>query len=106
LAVTAVALTLVFTSTAPAASRFRERQARAILSQAIRTGVPIYNDGDYRDCYRIYEGALRSVLPLIDSREIRDDIRSSLRRAHRQSSASDRAWTLRRAIDRTLNDLD
>jgi hypothetical protein len=107
LATAAVGLALAFAGAVPAQPGFRRERARVILNDAVNTGAPLYNRGDHRGCYQVYRGALQSVLPLLRHRPgLRADIAASLREAHRQRSANDQAWTLRRAIDRTLQGLE
>lgn len=82
--------------------------ARDLIDLAIRRGVPLYNDGQESATAAIYEVAAKGVLAL--DAQLPSGVRSALERglrdAARTHDASDRAWTLRRALDdaaRALN---
>src|SRR5438552_358532 len=53
-------LALIMTATlwgpAPAQSTFREERARVLLVEAINTGTPLFNAGDWAGCSRVYHG--------------------------------------------------
>src|SRR5437016_1366377 len=103
----AVAVVLLAGNTVQAQAGFCEARARVILNEAINTGAPIFNRGDACGCYLVYRGALSSVLPLLRNRpDLQIHIRAALRRAACQRCSDARAWTLRRAIDRTLEALN
>jgi hypothetical protein len=90
----------------PYTQRFREERARVILSDAINTGAPLFNQGDWADCYGIYHGALLSIRPLLNTRPNLDlAITNAFLQANVQPSYYDRAWTLRRVIDLALEQL-
>jgi len=82
--------------------------ARDLIDLAIRRGVPLYNDGQESATAAIYEVAAKGVLAL-DAQlpsGVRTALERGLRDAARTHDASDRAWTLRRALDdaaRALN---
>jgi hypothetical protein len=72
-----------------------------VLNQAIDKGVPLFNDGDASGCYRIYQQALSSVLPMLGSRPaLKAAVQAAISNAGQQRSDTGKAaWTLRRAID-------
>jgi len=81
----------------------------AVLTQAIEMGVPLYNGGRADRCGDVYETAITSVLLLAPdqlSASQQTRLIRALRMAQRDDSASDRAWTLRRAIDATMLSMD
>lgn len=74
-----------------------------VVDLAIRRGVPLYNDGQAGACADVYEVTITGLLTLASSQfsaEQAADLREALARAAAADSASDRAWTLRRALDR------
>lgn len=102
----AVVLALASAVRLEAQDRFREKRARTMLVEAVETGTAIFNAGDSLGCYRVYQGALSSVLPLLDGRpELLRAISAGRMDAIRQPSAFDKAWRLRRLIDLTLESL-
>ncbi|MCU0634243.1 MAG: fasciclin domain-containing protein [Gemmatimonadaceae bacterium] len=76
------------------------RTALDVVDTAIDRGVPLFNDGQPAATAAIYEVAATGLLALGDV--VPADARRSLRdalRVHSTVSATDRAWTLRRALD-------
>jgi len=72
----------------------------AALFNVAQIGTNLFNDkNDIDGCARLYEGALRAVLPLLDNRtELKDRVENAFKKAERQNEA-DRAHTFRDAID-------
>ena len=73
----------------------------ALLVQAIDRGVPLFNAGQAEACAAVYEIACRAVielgaLPEPQARLLREALEHG-------GSASERAWALRRAMDRVLD---
>ncbi|MEM6926966.1 MAG: CIA30 family protein [Myxococcota bacterium] len=75
---------------------------RKELEKAVAAGVPAFNEGDPERCRDLYAEVLRANVeaPALTPGE-RSLVREALDRAARQS-ATDAAWTLRRAIDSVL----
>src|SRR5262245_61366067 len=86
--------------------RQQDAQVRRILCATVGAGAPAFNRGDWNGCYRIYQGSLASVMPLLDHRP---SLRATLARARHEAaqmpSDFDKAWRLRRAIDLALEAL-
>ena len=89
---------------APKAKRVAARSASSILEQAIARGVPMFNQGNPDGCAEVYTAAAREVLAL-DARHLgpldRRDLEHAL--AKRADSGRERAWNLRHAFDRVLD---
>jgi monofunctional biosynthetic peptidoglycan transglycosylase len=83
----------------------RPASIEALFSMAIETGVPLFNQGRADRCADVYETAILSALLLAPDR-LSDSQRSRLsqavRSSQRDASESDRAWTLRKAMDATM----
>jgi hemoglobin len=76
------------------------------LRDVINEGADLYNNGDPAGCYRLYEGALRGLKPLLGSHTSwQDAITKGLTEAERNPSQSDRAFVLRRVIDQIRADI-
>jgi hemoglobin len=76
------------------------RLDKALYEVAV-AGTELYNGEkqDYEGCARLYEGALRAVLPLLDNRpELRERVEKTLS-STANDQAADRAHALRDAID-------
>jgi S1-C subfamily serine protease len=73
------------------------------ISRAIDVGAPLYNQGNFEACYRIYEGAAlevqRSVAQCAGPKQALAD---GVSRADRLSNWSDKAWAMRDAFDGVL----
>jgi hypothetical protein len=93
-------------STADAAAGMSPRQrAAAILELAIERGVPRFNAGDAASCAALYELAVLSVVLLGDDAvdaTARAELAEALERGAATRDDSERAWILRRAMDRAL----
>jgi uncharacterized surface protein with fasciclin (FAS1) repeats len=90
----------------PAAQR--RSAVRATLELAIDRGVPLFNAGQAEACASIYELTVRAVTQLASgelSREESVALDTALAQLKRTSGARERAWLLRRAIDKTLRSL-
>jgi len=78
---------------------------RRIITNAIRQGVPRFNRGDAEGCFLLYCQAAAEIAD--DSGgEFRSLLIDAQRRASSQRKASDRAWTMRRALDTVLKHID
>jgi hypothetical protein len=98
-------LLTLFLLTAPAAgaTSVELRTATSVIESAIEKGVPIFNDGDHEGCARVYEAAARELLSLPDEQLApldRHQVESAL--AMEAADAGARAWNLRHAFDRVL----
>lgn len=73
------------------------------LQQAIQLGVPLYNRGEVDACASVYETALKGLL-LIPEKELpkegKQEIETVLMTAAEAASVDEKAWALRRGIDR------
>lgn len=78
----------------------------SIIGSAIRRGVPLFNEGNPQACADLYELAAEALLLLPEenlSSNQREILTNALERTKKQSSASNRAWTMRNALDKTLD---
>lgn len=71
---------------------------RTVIVDAIRLGVPLYNEGQTEACAAIYRIALRSLHLLAPSTVDTSAVEEALGTAARQDPQQG-AWTLRRALD-------
>src|SRR5436190_9204570 len=86
---------------APMDSKALDRQLYETLRDVINRGADIYNGGDWNGCYRLYEGALISVRPMLAHRpELQKVVDAGLVRAAANPQMAQRAFDLRAAIDR------
>jgi hemoglobin len=76
------------------------------LRDVINKGADLYNSGDQNGCYRLYEGALMALQPLLDHRpEMQKAITTGIEDARRNADLARRAFVLRDAIDKVRNDI-
>lgn len=74
------------------------------IADAIAVGAPLYNDGHFEACFRIYEGAVLDLeRKLAGCDGPRRALAQGLGEAERRSSYSDKAWALRDAFDGLLD---
>ena len=76
------------------------RVSQAVTS-ALSLGVPLFNGGDAAGCYEVYADAARSILPQV-SPAVRAALSGALTDCESQSQPADRAWTMRRALDYSM----
>ncbi len=89
-----------------AAPRLLDQQIDRGLLAALKQGVQLYQAGDADGCYRLFEGALLTVQPLLDDRPaVQRAIEKGLGEARATAKAVDRAFVLRGVLDRTRNAL-
>jgi truncated hemoglobin YjbI len=77
------------------------------LRNIIDQGAPMYNMGDWNGCYRLWEGALLGIRPLLDHRPaLQTAIDDALTNARQDPMLWHRAWVLRPALDKIRADID
>lgn len=70
------------------------------LYEVVKLGTDVYNRGGHDACYRLYQGSLISVAGFLDHRpELSSRIQKTLKDTDNMTSARDRAFSLRTAID-------
>jgi hypothetical protein len=73
------------------------------ISQAINVGAPLYNQGNFEACYRIYEGAALEVQQTVQQCEgPKQALVVGIDSAKKLSGWSDKAWAMRDAFDGVL----
>jgi len=84
-----------------------DRLVDTALYDVLKVAVPLYNAGEVEGGYRLLEGALMSVKPLLGHRpELQREINAALISAARANVDADkRAWVLRETIDAVRGDL-
>jgi hypothetical protein len=81
--------------------------ARDLVRLAISRGAPLFNDGQQEACAAIYEVTATALLQLGDvvPDGAQQQLRWALRAIRETHDMSDRSWTLRRALDETMEQL-
>jgi hypothetical protein len=75
------------------------RVLRDALREVINTGADLFNrDGDHAGCYRVYQGGLLSIKPVLPL-ELQARIDDALKAAERAPRYSEKAFKLREALD-------
>ena len=70
------------------------------LRDVINNGADLFNlQADHAGCYRLYQGSLLSIKPLLKA-ELQREIDAALVQAEKLPAFADRAYELRKAIDR------
>jgi hemoglobin len=81
-------------------SKAIDQKVYTSLRDVINRGADMYNNGDAAGCYRLFEGALLAVRPLLDHRaELQKSIDAGLASAPGNPDMRRRAWALRRVLD-------
>mgnify|MGYP001828462545 CR=1 FL=1 len=74
--------------------------ARRMLNEAVAQGAPLFNAGHHAACAQVYEQTLQSLMTTSFDSSIKHQMSEVLTRARHHSCPTERAWTLRRGIDR------
>ena len=84
-----------------------ERQIYDSLKTVINAGADLYNkENDRAGCYRLYQGALLTIQPLLSHRpELQKDVAAAMDDADRHPSYAARAFALRKVLDRVRAEL-
>jgi hemoglobin len=78
----------------------------ANLKEVINHGANLYNTGDWNGCYRLYEGALMGIRPLLDHHpKLQDAIKEGIANAQQAPELHRRAFVLRTVLDQVRTDL-
>lgn len=81
-----------------------KRIVGAVYESAVR-GTEIFNKGNHEGCYRLYEGTLIALVPMLDHRaKLQATVKIRLANASKMKSA-DAAFELRTALDEIQNDI-
>jgi len=73
------------------------------ISQAINVGAPLYNQGNFEACYRIYEGAALEVQQTVKQCQgPKQALVAGIDNAKTVAGWSDKAWAMRDAFDGVL----
>lgn len=82
-----------------------DKRARMVAMDVVNAGANMFNAGDQQGCYRLYEGALWSLKPMLDHRpELIKMIEDGMAKANSQSAIGDKAFALREALDAVMAD--
>lgn len=86
---------------APALARAElDRRIVRTVTETVGLGADLYNGGNPEGCYRLYQGALKMVAPLLDHRPaLKGLVEEKLRKAEGLPRPADRAFALREALD-------
>jgi hypothetical protein len=92
---------------APAENKALDGKVFTTLRDVINRGADLYNNGDMAACYRLYEGSLLTIRPLIDHRpDLQKAITAGLASAERDPLVWRRAFTLRNVMDKIRADVN
>ncbi len=73
------------------------------IEQAINVGAPLYNQGNFEACYRIYEGAALEVQQTVQQCQgPKQALTTGIDNAKKARGWSDKAWAMRDAFDGVL----
>ena len=76
---------------------------RELIELAIDRGVPLFNDGQHAACAAVYEVTCEALRARPEVSEAsRQDLERALQNMRAEKSVREKAWILRRGLDRTL----
>lgn len=77
------------------------------LREIIDHGADLYNQGDWNGCYRLWEGALMGLKPLLDHRpKLQETITDGIAKARQEPVLWQRAWVLRPVLNKIRADIN
>src|SRR5438445_6163467 len=83
-----------------------DKQIRASLPKVINTGADLFNEGDRAGCYRLYQGSLLTLRPLLEHHaDLQKAIDKAMADADQQPTVGARAFALRGALDKIRHTL-
>jgi hemoglobin len=75
------------------------------LYETTLLGTDIFNKGKHEECFRLYQGALTGIQPLLDHRpQLKDSVKEKMERA-KTLKAAEAAFLLREALDEIQNEI-
>lgn len=82
-----------------------KRIVNAVYESALM-GTDVFNKGGHAECYRLYQGTLLAVAPMLDHRaKLQTMVKMRLERATKMAKPSDAAFELRTALDEIQNEI-
>lgn len=82
-----------------------DKRIVATVYETAVAGTNLFNAGNHEGCFRLYQGALGALVPLLDHRaKLQTSVKASLAKAASQKAA-DGSFTLRDALDAIQNDI-
>src|SRR5205085_2384292 len=76
-----------------------DRRARSSAIDVVKHGANLFNEGNQDGCYRLYEGALWTLKPMLDHRPaLVKLIDEKIAKANGQRAVADKAFALREAL--------
>src|SRR5262249_18508571 len=76
-----------------------DKRAARVAYEAAVTGTEIFNKGDHAGCFRLYQGTLQALMPMLDHRpQLATSVAEKLAKAKTMRPA-DGAFVLREALD-------
>jgi serine protease Do len=77
------------------------------IADALKVGVPLFNNGDHQGCFEAYErSALKIVGSLKACRGVRETLLGGVSAANRAGTPTQKAWAIRHAFDRVMAAFD
>jgi hemoglobin len=82
-----------------------DRRVVKVVYEAALLGTDVFNDKKHDECYRLYQGTLLAVLPMLDHRpKLAASVKEKLEKA-KGLKAAEGAFVLREALDEIQNEI-
>jgi len=82
-----------------------DRRLVRVVYEAALLGTEVFNDKKHEECYRLYQGTLLAVLPMLDHRpKLAASVKDKLDKA-KGMKASEGAFVLREGLDEIQNEI-
>jgi hemoglobin len=82
-----------------------DKRVVAVVYEAAVAGTNLFNAGNHEGCYRLYQGTVNALVPMLDHRaKLQSTVKGLAAKAATQKSVEG-AFTLREALDAIQNDI-
>lgn len=96
----AAAATVAVAQEGPLDRGEQDRRTARVVHESVTIGIELYNAGNKEGCYRLFQGTLLAVQPMLDHRpKLADAVKQALDRAAALRDPASGAVELRRALD-------
>ncbi|MFT3880660.1 MAG: group 1 truncated hemoglobin [Gemmatales bacterium] len=77
-----------------------DQRLNVIIYDTVTLGTDLYNHGNQEGCHRLYQGALMSIIPMLESRPaLKKQLMDKFERAKAMPAISEKAFAMRELLD-------
>src|SRR5262245_33328835 len=89
----------------PSKNKELDDRLKVGVYEAMALGVQLFNSGDHPGCFRVYQGSLTAIAPLLDHRPpLQAAVKKGLEAAKAPGRIPDKAFALRAVLDQVYDE--